>query len=634
MVAIVVYATLAMTASIAAYFAVFTIWQGFDDEGTVLVTLQAFADGDTLYRDVYSPYGPFYYELFGGFFALSGLEVTTDASRSIVMILWVVASFLIGLACHRLSGRLGLGVIGMATAFAALYVLSNEPMHPQVLCALLLGAFFVLAAFGPGRRPLSSGALAGAVLSMLLLTKVNLGSYAIAAVVLAAALTVEPLRRRRWLSWPAIGAVLALPVFVAARDLQAGSVRDFVGVEVLALAAIVVVAWPVSVARRGDEHDSTVTWLLGAVGGFAVAFIAILAMVLLSGSSLADVYDGVITEALRVRDVISLGFPMSSVVIDWAVVALAAAALSVWLRSERDARPTIWPGLLRAIAGTAILLSLVRVPALGLNPWADNLNALPTVLAWIAAIPLAGIAEPPYRRFLRVLLPALAVTGALGAYPVAGSQQGIASLAFIPVGALVLSDAMTSLQAWSASRGARELERFRIVVMVALAALAVDFTIKAILRPLGTNAAIYADNQRLPFPGAGQLRLPAGYAEGYVRLVELLHRHRCTDLIGYPNVNSLYLWSGIEPPAQTPPGAWIQALDSERQQRVVDDLSASARPCAFRNDELATFWLRENAPPDRPLVNYVLREFQPVEQVGQFQFMLPVERGVAERESG
>ncbi|HEX9966471.1 MAG TPA: hypothetical protein VGB06_00850, partial [Solirubrobacterales bacterium] len=135
--AIVVYTLLAMGALTAAYFAVFTTWAGYDDEGTLLVTLRAFVDGETLYRDVYSPYGPFYHEVFGGFFALSGIDVTTDASRSTVMVLWAATSFLFGIAAQRLSGSLALGATAMIAAFVTLFVLANEPMHPQVLCVLL-----------------------------------------------------------------------------------------------------------------------------------------------------------------------------------------------------------------------------------------------------------------------------------------------------------------------------------------------------------------------------------------------------------------------------------------------------------------------------------------------------------------
>ena len=89
---------------IAAYFGIFSEFAPYDDEGTLLITLKAFVHGDALYSEIWSVYGPFYYELFGGFFKLFGLSVTTDASRTIVLVLWVGTSLLFGVdgaAPHR-----------------------------------------------------------------------------------------------------------------------------------------------------------------------------------------------------------------------------------------------------------------------------------------------------------------------------------------------------------------------------------------------------------------------------------------------------------------------------------------------------------------------------------------------------
>lgn len=202
--------------------------------------------------------------------------------------------------------------------------------------------------------------------------------------------------------------------------------------------------------------------------------------------------------------------------------------------------------------------------------------------------------------------------------------MSIAAVAFVAVGALCLGDALTSLCAWSEARGAGALERLGIVTGIVSVALAALFALDAIARPAANGAVAYHNQKALPFAGAGQLRLAPEEAETYARLIELLHQHRCTDFIGYPNIDSFYLWSGIEPPPPDAPGAWINALDSERQQRIVGELRASPRPCAIRSDARAENWLRGAPPPDRPLTRYVMRGFRPVEQVGEFQFMLPV----------
>lgn len=616
------YFLVAVGAAIAANLAIFTLFQPYDDEGTLLVTLEAFSKGATLYSDIYTAYGPFYYEVFGGFFALSGQEVTTDASRTIVIVLWVATSLLYGLSAQRLSGRLALGLTGMIAAFAALGVLVNEPMHPQVLCVLLLGAFILLATFGPTRHAAWAGAGAGALLAALILTKVNLGGFALAAVALAAVLTLEPLRRRRWLLWPVIVAALAMPVVVAGRDLDTAWVRDFIVLEMLAMAAVVVAAWPLG-SRSGDRDDGLGRWLLGTVGGFGAAFVAIIVAIVLNGSSLADIYDGVITEALRVRDVLLLQFPSPPAAVDWAIAAMAAAALVTRLRPGESDVPSIWPGLLRAAAGLTIWFSVARIAPFAINPSAGNPDSLPMVLAWVAAIPPSGTPEPPYRRFLRVLLPALAVAETLQVYPVAGSQTGIAALTFVPVGALCLGDALISLRSWSQARGARAAERLGIVAGVVSLALAALFALDSIARPAATNAVVYRDQPALPIAGASQLHIPASDVETYTGLVGLLQRNRCTTFIGYPSINSLYLWSSIEAPLPTAPGAWVDSLDSERQQRIVDEMRASPRPCAIRSESRAELWLHGEPAPDRPLVRYVFDEFDPVAEVGEFEFMLP-----------
>lgn len=619
-VSILVYALVAIAAAVAAYYAIFTNFAPYDDEGTLLVTVQAFAKGHVLYRDIYSPYGPFYYELFGGLFALTGKAVTTDASRTIVIVLWIATSLLYGISAQRLTGRLSLGAAGMIAAFAPLVVLANEPMHPQGLCVLLLGGITLLAVFASSRNPGRWGAATGALAAALVLTKLNLGAFVLAAAVLAAVLTLEPLRSRAWIRWPVVAAVIAMPILIGARDLGQEWVRNLAAVEALALGAIVVAGWRLG-ERSRDEGLSR--WLVGGMIGFAVAAVAIMVAILLTGPSLSDVYDGMVTEALRVREVNMTPLPSTPAAIDWAIAALAVAFLAVRLRRPEVGPPSVWSGGLRILAGVVIWLTIARIAPVALNPSAQNQLSLPTVLAWIAVLSPSGAAESQFKRFLRIFLPALAVAQALQVYPVAGSQMGIAALTFVPVGALCIADGLTVLQAWSAERGRDGLERFGAIAAVALVAFAVDMGVNAIVRPGINSIDNYRHSTALPFPGASALHLPEEQVQAYAAMIDALHEHGCTTFIGYPNINSMYLWAGIEPPPPDAPGVWLEALDSQRQQRIVDELRASKRPCVIRSEPRAALWLSGREVPQRPLVQYIFSAFKPVLTDGEFEFMLP-----------
>ncbi len=621
---IAIYAIVAAAAAVAAYFYLFTQLAPYDDEGTVLVTLKAFVQGQTLYKDVYTPFGPFYYELFGGLFSLSGHAVTTDASRSIVLVIWVGASLLFGLSVQRLTGRVALGVTAMLVAFTVVFILSQEPMHAQVLAVALLAIFTAVASRADTRRIWLVGGICGALLAALVLTKVNLGIYAVAAVFFAAVLAVEPLYRRRWLRWPVIVAFLALPFVVTGHDLANELVRNLALLEVLAAVSIIAAAWSLRLqpAEQADQAR-TMRWLLSAAAGFGLSAAAILGVIFITGSSPADVYDGMITQALRIRTVNAIQIGITGASIDWGIAAIAAATLVSWLRSRGDAGSRLWSGALRAVSGLAIWFSIAQMSPLSLGPAPGNPDALAMVLAWVAVIPPAGAVESAQKRFIRALLPTLAIAEVLQTYPVAGSQMRIAAVMFVVVGGICLGDAFEELRVWSAARGSISLERLGIVASVAIVAVGAKFALDGIIQPTVARVITYNEEKALPFPGATALRLPVPEAEAYERVVELLHRYRCTTFIGYANVDSLYLWSEIDPPKPSAPSAWMLALDEGEQRRILRQMRATPRPCVVRNESVAEGWLAGRPRPETPLVNYIFNDFEAVEATGPFEFMLP-----------
>ncbi len=619
--ATIAYATVALVASVAAFVALFSGFAFYDDEGTLLIAVKAFAEGQALYRDIYAAYGPFFFDVFGGFFALTGIAVTNDASRLLVGVVWIATSVLFGLGAQRLSGRLLLGVAGMVVAFAALGVLAAEPMHPQVMIAPLLAGITLLVASGPTKRVAWAGAATGALLGGLVLTKINVGGYAAIAAIAAALLTWEPLRRLRWLRGLTVAGLLVLPVVVMYPDLSEDWVRQLAALEVLSLAAVAIAAHTVR-SVPGESSATLRRWLLAALAGGVAALVAILALLVLTGPTVSQAYDGIVTQGLKLRSVFMIPLEAPAAAIDWGIVAVVVAGLVVWLRRAEAGPPTIWPGLLRVVAGVATWFTVAAVAPLSIGP-PGNYIALPMTLAWVAALAPAGSAEPPYRRFARVFLPLLAVCQTLQAYPVAGSQVRIASVTFVALGAVCLADGLGQLRAWSAASG-WEAPRFQAVSTAAALAITAVLGYHAILSPAANGLVAYRNNPTLRLPGAEILHIPQTQNEEYVRLVDLIHEHRCTAFIGFPNLDSLYLWSGVEPPKPNPPGAWPIVLPLDQQQRVVDQMKASPRPCAIRNDGLAEgAWLHGTPPEESdPLVGYIFNDFRTVDEVGEFQFMV------------
>jgi hypothetical protein len=374
--------------------------------------------------------------------------------------------------------------------------------------------------------------------------------------------------------------------------------------------------------RRGEKQAELWRWLTAAAIGCIAATLAILLAVVALGTSLADLYDGLIVQTLNVRNVDPGPFETPGQAIDWGVAALAAAVLTTRLRSWTSGKPSLWPGLLRGAAGLTIWFTIAKQAPFGLNP-STNPDVLPLLLAWVAAVPPGGEPEAPYKRFLRVLLPAVAVAGVLGVYPVPGAQVGIASLMFVPVGALCIADALSSLRAWSATRGDLALARFGAAAAVASAALAGMFALGQIVLPAISNTIDYNEKEALPFAGAGQVHLTPEEVEEYEGVVHFIERNHCTTFIGYPNIDSIYLWTGIEPPKPYAPGAWITALDEEGQNRILAQVRASPHPCAIRNEAVAGAWLQARPAPDTPLVHYIFDDFEEVGGSGDFSLLLP-----------
>jgi hypothetical protein len=615
-----VYAVLALLAVLAGYWLMYGQFAVYDDEGFFDYSLKLFLDGHTLYNQVFSDYGPFYYLVFGAVFKIFGHQPTTDSGRLIQLTLWVLTSLGIGAIAHRLSGRLALGAAAVATAFLLLNGATSEPMHASMLndfCEMLL---VLSLAFGLRRWPMVSLGIAGALVAALLLTKINVGGYTFIALGFAAVMSIGTFVRLWWLRMLACAALVLVGPVVMIGSLNSGWVQSYALMAGVSALSLVFVALP----RHGEDllRAGTDRWWIALIGGFVAALVVIVVIIVALGTSPGKLFNDIVTVPSHQGSVLVVPITLGSNVIWWSLASVAAAwgfraaggSEAAWLSGS-----AWWPGLVRALAGVAILLSLASQSIFNVAP--DAAFALAMPLAWVAAIPSRRDPVGAATRLLRTAVPALAISEALLSYPVAGTQMGYGSILLVLCGAVCIADGWADLAVWERMR--RPAGPFGVSAIVAAlcAALAVGAAFSDLLQPMESNHNEYRSFTALTIPGASRLHLPAGTASGIQQTVAALQGNGCKTLVGYPGMYSFDLWTGLPyVTAQTGEQPYWTLLTHAQQLEVLQTAKRTPDLCLVRNDTLASDY--GGNPGASPLVQYLEQAFTPIASYGPYQVEL------------
>lgn len=607
-VAAVAFAAVTLATVLIAQPRMFSGFASYDDEGYMLVALKGFVNHGDLYDRVFTQYGPFYYEFWGGIFSTFGIEVTHDSGRIATLVAWVLASLMLGVATMRISGSLLLGLASQALVFTALGVLTNEPMHPVGIIALLLAAIVAVSCLV--RERLSPYAVAGlgGLLAALLLVKINVGAFAIASVAFVCVLSYPALSARRWLRPLAEALFVALPLLLMLGKLGEGWARHYAIHVALAALAVVIALRAREQRQRPNEE---LGWLLG---GFALVFVLSCVTIVAAGTSLDGLVEGVIRQPLRQADAFTIPMHISRRFYALNVLALGAAAAYWYASRRRDEPGPAWvaaTSLFGIGTGVAIALS-VSGKALPFDAGTIagfQLSMLP--FAWVALLAQPG--ERPAVSFAALLLPPLAVLQALHAYPVAGSQTLLSAFLLIPVGALCVANGVRGLGAVvPAGPDRRALAGFGAVAAVVL----LWFVGNAYLRePLRDAPAGYDSGFSLGLPGSERIHVGEEEARLYGEITAAIDRD-CPALVMLPGMNSFYLWSGLEPPSFTATG-WETLFDDDRQRQVVADVQGIEGLCLLRNRALASGW----GESPGPLTRYLESGFAPLATFGEYELL-------------
>jgi hypothetical protein len=614
-VAVLAFAAVTGVTYLIAHYRMFSGFFVYDDEGYMLTALKGFVNHGDLYDRIFTQYGPFYYEAWGGLFSLFGIPVTHDSGRTVTMVAWIVSSLAIGLATMRIAGSLLLGLGTQMLVFAALGVASNEPMHPGGIICLLLAAIVAVSCWVRDRESVYAMAALGGVVAALVLVKINVGVFALLAVALACAVSYPVLSRKRWLRLPIEAAFVAMPVLLILGKLDVSWARHYaIHVSVAALAAVIVLR-----ARSSEERpDGELRWLLG---GFLLAAALICLTIVAAGTSPAALIEGVIGQPLRQADAFYLPMVMSRRGYAIDLLALGAAA-AYWYATRSRAGGQGGPAWVSMISlfsiGAGIFIALsVNGKLLPFDTGLPGHEQSLLGFAWVALIPPLAPKRRPGVSFALLLLPLLAILQALHAYPVAGSQTQWAAFLLIPVGAICIANGVRGLASvMAAGAEFRAVAAFGALGAVVLLWFAANASLR---EPLRDSRAGYEGAVPLALPGSDSIRIGIPEAELYGQITTAI-KDNCPALVMLPGMDSFYLWAEQEPPTGYTATGWPTLFDDAHQRRVIEDTSSIEGLCLLRNLPAARGWGNGVIPPG-PLIRYLHRGFEPIARFGDYTLL-------------
>jgi hypothetical protein len=612
-VAVVAFALVTTITALIAHPRMFSSFQSYDDEGYMLTALKAFVNHGHLYDKVFTQYGPFYYELWGGLFSIFGIPVTHDAGRNVVTVVWVLSSLGFGLGILKITRSIVLGLGTQILTFSALEVLTNEPMHPVGLIALMLAVIVVISAFvGERESPVAMGLL-GAAVAALVLTKINVGFFAFVSVALACAVSYQALWGRRWPRIVIELVFLAIPPLLMLSKFDEGWARHF-ALHVFAAGLAVVIALRANQPAR--RRTGELRWLIG--GFIVLAFVSCVA-ILFAGTSVHGLIDGVIRQPLRQSDAFTLPLNLSHRLYAMDAIGVGAA-LAYWYAARRRGTTEPTPAWLAAWSLFAIVVGFTMAFSVTgqLLPFNSNLASgyqftlLPFV--WVALL-VTTPGDRPTPTFARLLLPLLAVLQALHAYPVAGSQTLLAVVVMIPVGALCVANGLLGLRRLIAAPDRVALGGLAVLLVIVFGWFTVNVYLREPLKAARGNYHSSAPNA-LNLPGAHDIHVGSvEEAEMYEDIANTM-RKECKATQMEPGMDSFYLWADQEPPSLTATG-WETLFDDEAQEQVIEDIAPIEGLCLLRNNERAAGW----GLGEGPLVKYLEHGFTLIGKWGEYELL-------------
>ncbi len=549
----------------AAFFpSYFNKLQSYDDEGSLLVLVDRFLHHGSLYNHTHAGYGPFFFLYTGVIYRAIGQHPTLFTGRLIVAVLTMLSAVGFAAAVWKLTRSVVLGVLCEVSAFVILIsAAGSEPLHPGSMIVFLLSIMaYGFAGYASDRRTVFLVVI-GAATGALLMTKVNVGLFAVAAIVIA--FVTGNARFRPWIRVLVTLGAVALPVAMTSQLLSQSTIAAFTVLESFTLLMVLV-------ALGADEVTLPPRALLTIATAAGVAILVSCGWPLATGTSPQRLLYAVLIQPLGQTDHLNIPIEPS---IQWVTIVLTLVGAYLVMARRRgllatSVPPAFWNGGLAVVGASVLGLGLFG----GTASWMPAIALLP-MLAFLADVPRR------VRIALRFLVP-FAVLQMLHAYPVAGSQLAWGLVAMCVPCVIALGAGLKPLALWRATHApARAIAVGALCVMIIA-------TIGIWPVELWNN---YLDAKALDLRGARLVRIDARSKQRLDDLTRVVRDH-CDTFYSAPGLDSLYVFTGLP----TPTGMlanWPGVLNEREQRELAQqlaDLDANERVCIVRNVRSFRSW--------------------------------------------
>jgi hypothetical protein len=594
---------------VIGYFIIMANFSFYDDEGLVIYALKNFLQGNALYDEVYTQYGGAYYLIHELIMKCFHLLPDHNNIRLISLVFWCLGSFFLAWAVHRFTRNIFVACISLLLSFVESSVIINEPGHPQALLYVLLSLTVFSITFLPQIWAfITIGVCCGLCFSV----KINVGIYMILGIGWSM-LSLAHSNRLLDICKKVIGALILIFPVVLMRD-KIAEVPFFYYLFISLIAIISL--YLVNPSKNREKWP--LSGILYSTLSFVVIFFFVNLIVLVRGTSLPGLYEGLIGQHLAFAQVFWLTPPFRKGNLINAILSFALCLIYIFTHRRNQNN-------VKFINKFNNFLNLTKLAVVGFSLFYTRSldSTLPRLMllilfswSWLFILPPLSAHLSRDNYFQRYTLLSLGTLYFLIAYPVAGSQLSWSIILIIPIFSLFLSDLLKLY--FNLSYKGIFLKIFSIGFVTVLVGL-------TFIRPYRKTKALifsYFNNQSSTvLLGSSLIRLPKSRMSVYEKLT-LNIRGNARHLLTTPGMYSFSIWSGVDSPTRMNQTNWPFVLDDTEQQKIVDKISPLQKVIVVYSERAMKMWNTQKTPPAGPLLNYIKDNFVMVKSFGDYQLLV------------